>query len=133
MPLYSQLALVALGSVCGGLARWGVGVWAGRWLVGGFPWPTLAINVLGSFVLGWLMTWIVRPGTNVEPAWLTPETCRLAIGVGFCGAFTTFSTFELETQQLLVGQHAWLAMGYVTLSVALGFIALRAGIWLAQA
>ncbi len=132
MSPFTQIALVAVGSACGGLARWGVGSLSGRYFTGPFPVGTLAINVVGSFVLGWLLTWIAHRTSSAEATWLAHEAWRLAVGVGFCGAFTTFSTFEFETHQLLRADHGWLAIGYIAASVALGLVALRAGVWLGE-
>lgn len=132
MTAFQQLALVALGSACGGLARWGVGLAAGRFYGGPFPAITLTINLVGSFLLGWLLTAIAHRYLPDEATWLSGEALRLAIGVGFCGSFTTFSTLEFETHQLLSGPTSWLAWVYVISSFLLGLIALRAGIWLAE-
>jgi CrcB protein len=132
MPLAFQIALVAFGSACGGLARWGVGYLSGRWFAGPFPIGTLAINLVGSFLLGWLLTWIAHRTSSAESTWVVHEAWRLAVGVGFCGAFTTFSTFEFETHQLLRDQLTWLAIIYIAASVTLGLVALRAGVWLGE-
>ncbi|TWD83177.1 CrcB protein [Kribbella amoyensis] len=72
-----------------------------------FPWGTLAVNVLGSFVLG-LMTGI------------TDDTATLLVGVGFCGAFTTYSTFAAETVQLAVAGGRGRAVLNVALNLVLG-------------
>ncbi|MGH9527936.1 MAG: fluoride efflux transporter CrcB [Terriglobales bacterium] len=84
---------VAVAGAFGALARWGIGVWLGQRLGITFPWGTLAANLVGCFLIG-----VVLEAT--ERAGLLPGTTRLIIGVGFIGAFTTFSTFEFETLQL---------------------------------
>jgi CrcB protein len=75
-----------------------------------FPWATLAINVTGSFALGVLLT----AGSRLS------GTVVVALGVGFLGAFTTFSSFSYETQTLVRTGRAPAALAYVAASVALG-------------
>jgi CrcB protein len=114
--------LVAAGSCAGGLARYVVNWLLGAPEAGRFPLATFVINVAGSFVLGVLGGFLVSRGGPEA------EVLRLAVGVGFCGSFTTFSTFELETHGLL-GARAWaMAAGYVATSVLAGLAALRLGI-----
>jgi len=79
---------------------------------------TLGINVIGSFALGAFLT--------TSPSWLS-ESARVALTVGFLGAFTTFSTFSYESQALLrAGRHT-AALAYVALSIVLGVAAAAAG------
>ncbi|PYE55277.1 fluoride efflux transporter CrcB [Deinococcus yavapaiensis] len=105
---------IALGGALGAVARFALGAFvAARSPLGTFPLSTLVINVLGSFALGLLLALVGR-GT-LSDAW------RLWIGVGFLGAFTTFSTFSVEVDGLL-RRGAWTqAFAYVSLSVGLGF------------
>lgn len=81
---------IAVGGAGGALARWLVSTGVHRWLGREFPWGTLAVNVAGSFAMGLLAVLLVER-LAVGPAW------RAGILVGFLGAFTTFSTFALET------------------------------------
>jgi CrcB protein len=99
---------VGLGGALGALARYGLGGWIGQ--RGAFPWSTLVINVLGSAILGAFVAFSVRH-LPIHP-WL-----RSAVVVGFLGAFTTFSTFTLETVRLLDGDRFVLAALYVGASV----------------
>jgi CrcB protein len=118
--------LVGLGGFVGANARFLVARVVGGAVDTHFPLGTFLINVSGSFLLGVLGV--------VAAEKLTPnsEAVRLALGVGFLGAFTTFSTFEFETHALLE-DGAWLAAAAnVVASVALGLIALRAGIVLGR-
>jgi CrcB protein len=118
--------IVGLGSALGGMSRYGLGLLAARLWGEAFPWGTLLINVLGSFVIGWM-------GAATAPTGIWPgsPTLRLLIMVGVCGGFTTFSSFSLQTLLLArEGQPVW-ALGNILLSVALclGSVALgsRAG------
>ena len=113
---------VAVLGALGALARYGIGVAVGGRgggvAAGSFPWPTFAINVLGSFLLGLVLTW----GASV---W--SRDVVVAVGVGFLGAFTTFSTFGYETQSLLRGGRGGVAAAYVAASVLVGVAAAWAG------
>jgi CrcB protein len=113
--------LVGIGGFVGANTRFVVARLVAGLADSGLPIGTFVINVTGSFLLGILGTLAAQR--------LTPhaETLRLALGVGFLGAYTTFSTFEFETNAL-AQQGEWAAGAiYVGASVALGFLAVRAG------
>lgn len=119
MPGWRAWAAVAVGGLIGTELRYGAGL-AFPETAGAVPWTTLAINVLGSFVLAALTTlWIARPRTAF---WL-----RAGLGPGLLGSFTTFSALALAVDQLIRGGfHAvWLA--YLALSLVLGLGAAAAG------
>jgi CrcB protein len=124
---------VAVGSAIGGLARWGVGVWFGRWLGTAFPWGTLFINISGSLFLGWFTTVLAERLVLSESSWLRADDLRLLVAYGFTGAYTTFSTFEYETYKLASDGDALAAAAYVALSVFVGLAAVRLGVILARA
>jgi len=130
-PLLDVL-LVALGSALGGLTRWAVTVWFGRWLGGGFPWGTLFINVSGSLFLGWFVTVLDERLAPAGMTWLRAGHLRLLVATGFTGAYTTFSTFEYESQRLLAGELRLAAAAYVGLSVFLGLAAVQVGVMLGR-
>jgi fluoride exporter len=115
--------LVGAGSFVGGNARYILARWMGSMVDARFPLGTFIINVGGSFLLGFI------GGLLSERALPHADAIRLALGVGFCGGFTTFSTFEYETLRS-VQEGQWIvAMLNVVLSVILGF----AGVWLGVA
>jgi CrcB protein len=90
-----------------------------------FPYGTLAINVLGSFILGYFMVWSMER-TIVDPRW------RLLIAVGFCGGFTTFSSYAFESMALME-QGQWLLMATNIISNnLLSLAAVLAGMALAR-
>jgi len=103
---------IAFGSALGGAARYSLGGLVQRWAPGEFPLGTLAVNVIGSFALGFLVRYAIE-----TPA-ISPEV-RAFLTIGFCGGFTTFSTFSYESAALLErGDWSRLAL-YVGLSLLL--------------
>ena len=122
-PAY--LLLVVLGGAVGTLARHLAGE-AAPARPGGWPWTTLWINVVGSFVLGALLTALARRGP--DEGWR--RRVRLSVGTGLCGGFTTYSTFVLEIDTLLRGGWVATALGYALVSVVAGIAAALAGVLL---
>jgi CrcB protein len=118
--------LVGLGGFIGANARFVVARLVGALFETRFPLGTFVINVSGSFLLGVLGTLVAQ---KVMP---NSEAMRLALGVGFLGAFTTFSTFEFETHALF-DDGSWLtATTNMFASLFVGLLAVRAGIVLAK-
>ena len=112
---------VLLGSAIGGLLRYLVGLWTVP-VSGTFPTGTLIINIVGSFVIGYFGTLTLHGGRH--PA---SDNLRLFVMVGLCGGFTTFSSFSLQTFDLLRSGHWGRARTYVALSSTLGLAAVAAG------
>jgi fluoride exporter len=111
-----MLWYIAVGSAIGGVSRYLVGGLSQRLVGGTFPTGTLLINVTGSFLLGLILRY------GVETSTLTPEV-RAFLTVGFCGGYTTFSTFSYETVALAEDAQWTRAALYVALSVGLSLIA----------
>lgn len=112
--------LVGVGGGVGSVARYYLGYWLNPTALGRVPWGTLAVNVGGSFALGVLALVILER---------LPESYRpmyLLLGVGFCGGFTTFSTFEWELFKLLRGGDWGVALLYLAGSVIAGFVGVAA-------
>jgi CrcB protein len=118
------LVYLALGGVAGTFARYGL-----QGLIqppgGTFPWGTLVVNLLGALLLGFLMRYLLGSGTA------GPDV-RAALTVGFCGAFTTMSTFSYETVALLQDGEHWRATLYLLSSVGGSLAAVFAGIGIAN-
>jgi CrcB protein len=114
--------LVGAGGFLGAIARFLVARWIGVLVDTRFPLGTFAINVSGSFLLGVLAT------MTAGKAFANADVMTLALGVGFLGAFTTFSTFEFDTHSLLEERLGLMAAANVVASVVVGLIAVRAGI-----
>lgn len=115
---------LAVGGVLGTLARYGAGSWAQSLTDSTFPWPTLAVNIAGSLLLGFLF--------RGSEALALSDDLRALTMVGFCGAFTTFSTFSLETVAMLERGHWMRAFSYSFGSLAIGLIAIVIGFQLAS-
>lgn len=121
----TRFLMVAAGGALGSVARYAVGLMiAGVWKRE-FPLATFLINVSGSFVLGFFAAWGAERAA-IDPLW------RLLVATGFLGAYTTFSTFEIETHALSESGAIGLALLNVVGSVAAGFIAVHLGIALAR-
>jgi CrcB protein len=124
---------VAAGSAAGGLARFILGGWLQRRLDGlvpragasPFPAGTLIVNVTGSFLVGLILAALSRRGGD-------GDALRLLLAVGFCGGYTTFSTFSADTVALLDDGAGAPAALNVAASVALSLLATVAGVALAR-
>ena len=119
--------LVGVGGCAGAIARFLIGQWLGVLIPTRFPLATFVINVSGSFLLG------VVAAMTAARAFANSDAVALAAGVGFLGAYTTFSTFELETHALLQDRLSLTASAYVIGSFVVGLFAVRAGIAAARA
>jgi CrcB protein len=127
-----QIGLVATGGALGSLTRWGVAVGFARLFGTSFPWGTFFINLTGSCFLGWLSTLLADRLLLNGDGWLRADDLHLMIAVGFTGAYTTFSTFEYESNKLFADGDSLKGMTYLVGSVALGLIAVRLGVMLAR-
>jgi len=119
--------LLGFGGFLGAIARFLMARWVGVLVETRFPLGTLLINVSGSFLLGVIGTMVA------QKVFANSDAVRLALGVGFLGAFTTFSTFAFETHALFE-DGSWLtATTNMFASVFVGLVAVRAGIVAAKA
>ena len=125
METLTKILVVAFGGAFGAVARYLVNISPLQNYLKPFPLPTFLINVTGSFLIGFLLILFTEK-------FQTDENLRLAIIVGFLGAFTTFSTFELEIWNLIKENQFLTAFLYLILSVSVGFVGVVAGISLAK-
>lgn len=124
MSIWQQLAVVMAGGALGAGGRFLLGSWLLRALGGGFPWGTLAVNLLGSFAAGFLLVWLEQRG----PAALL---WRAFLLVGVIGALTTWSALIIELHLLQRGGQWWTGVGYLATSLVGSLALLLAGIRLA--
>ena len=123
--MIARCLVVGAGGFLGAIARYAVGVWIETFWRRDFPLATFLVNVSGCFILGFFLA-IATERMNISPM------MRLLIATGFVGAYTTFSTFEYETQRLTAtGAFGW-ALVNVLASVAIGFLAVRLGVQLGR-
>ena len=120
--------LVFLGAGIGGALRHGVNLGCARLCGTAFPWGTLTVNVVGSFVMGALAGWLAF---KAEHGWSQP--LRLFLTTGVLGGFTTFSAFSLVAVLLWERGQGGLAAVYVAASVAASIAGLVAGLALVRA
>ncbi|MFT4083897.1 MAG: fluoride efflux transporter CrcB [Nocardioides sp.] len=117
------LPVIAVGGALGSLARWGLAeAWPHR---SGFPFATFVTNLSGALLLGMLMALMLGPLSHTR--YLRPF-----LGVGVLGGYTTFSTYQLETRGLLAAGEVGTAALYLFGSVALGLVAVFAGLSLGR-
>jgi CrcB protein len=122
----TNVLLVGLGGAIGSICRYLVGVWTLRSLGYAFPWGTLAVNILGSFLIGFLSELIIRRlGASPE--------LRLLLVTGVLGGFTTFSAFSLDFVSLLERGSSFAAASYLVFSVAISLAAVFGGLALGRA
>lgn len=118
-----EIFYIGIGGILGTLCRYGVQLWMPV-TNEGFPWAVLLINAIGSLFLGWFFT-IAIPGK------ITPQL-RLAMGTGFTGAFTTFSTFTLDIVRLSEAGMWGKAVVYLVVSLSAGLLLCALGMKLGQ-
>ncbi|WP_306132625.1 fluoride efflux transporter CrcB [Roseivivax marinus] len=117
------LVQIAVGGAAGAVSRYLTGQAAMRVMGPGFPWGTLTVNVVGSFVMGVIVVTLAELSANrISPLLVT----------GFLGAFTTFSSFSLDTAYMWERGETVQAGAYVAASVVLSLAALFAGLWAAR-
>lgn len=121
-----HIVLVALGGATGSVFRYWMSVWSLRRFGPSFPWGTLAVNIIGSFLIGLLIEIIARRAQ-------ASEEMRLLLVTGFLGGFTTFSAFSLDAMTLFERGAVFSAASYIVASVALSLGAVFAGLALGRA
>jgi fluoride exporter len=120
------LILATIGGALGSAARHLVNVGMSRAFGASYPWSTLAVNVVGSFLMGFLVDMILRRFGG------SPEL-RTFFATGILGGFTTFSAFTLDISTLIGRGDSTAAFGYIVASVAISLAALYAGLALSKA
>lgn len=122
MDAGTRVLMLSIGGVAGVNARYWLGLWMGRWAAA--HWATFAINVSGSFAIGFLSMALAR--------WLPHPNIRLMVLTGFLGGYTTFSTFGFESVTLWERGERGTSLSYMVGSLLAGFLAAWLGIALAR-
>lgn len=120
-----NLLLIFTGGGIGSLFRFGLSRFINKMTVSPFPFGTFIVNIIGCFLIGFIIFYTARFGERAEQ-W------RFFLATGLCGGFTTFSTFSLENVQLLDDQRILLFFAYTIGSVAIGILATYGGILVAR-
>jgi fluoride exporter len=121
-----SLVWVALGGAIGSVLRYGVNLATPRFLGNDFPWASLTVNVVGSFLMGLLVAFLTEKFAH------QPDL-RLFLTTGILGGFTTFSAFSLDVLGLMQRGENSVALVYVLASVALSILAVFGGFMLSRA
>ncbi len=121
-----EVLLISLGAVVGANLRYAVNRLALKYISASVPYGTLIVNVTGSFVLGFFLAWTTER-VLANPLW------RSLVAVGFCGAYTTYSSYGFETVALLEQGHYGLATANFIANNVLALLAVIAGMALARA
>ena len=123
--MLKSLLFVGLGSFCGGALRYYISTLMKSVSSQGFPWATLLVNLVGSLLIGLLLGLFSRCGEQSN-SW------SLLLTVGFCGGFTTFSTFANESLQMLQSGNTLNLVVYILASVVVGIAFVALGYWLVK-
>lgn len=122
-----NILAVFIGGGLGSLSRYGFAVLLKSYSMG-FPIATLSVNIIGSLILGFAaaLFW------NKMPSSITNDTLNLAITAGFCGGFTTFSTFSWEVFEFIKNGELLLALFYACISVLVCVLSILSGVYLSK-
>jgi fluoride exporter len=118
-----EVLLVGAGGFAGSAGRYLLALAGTKWLPMEFPLGTFTANVLGCFIIGVLI------GAGMKTEWMTRDMFLL-LATGFCGGFTTFSTFSAENVNFIATGHYLMAAFYFLGSIILGALAVLLGLWL---
>lgn len=123
--MIKSILIVGLGGFLGSVMRWSLSVWMMQLTNLSLPWGTLTVNLAGSFLIG-ILYGLASQNSAISPDW------RLFLATGFCGSFTTFSTFSLESMQLIQQEQYPSAFSYMGISLFAGLGLAVAGTYLAR-
>lgn len=122
--MIKQLILVGLGGGIGSIFRYLTSMWTGKYYTNAFPLATFITNILGCFAIGLLIGYFSNTNTD--------NNLKLLFITGFCGGYTTFSTFAAENISLLQNQNYFILIAYTLASVVLGFLAVGLGLMISK-
>ena len=120
-----KLLVIGFGGFLGSILRYIVGKSVDGKINTSFPWGTLTVNIVGSFIIGFVYMLAMRK-VGITENW------RLFLGAGFCGGFTTFSAFAWENVSLLDQKLIGTSLIYIVASIVVGMLAIVAGGWVSR-
>ena len=123
--MLEKVICITLGSIAGGLSRFFLAGWGNRFGNGSFPYGTVSVNLAACFLIGFF-------ASLAEEKIPLGVHGKLLLMTGFCGAFTTFSAFILETDQLLKAGNALAAFANLSISLIVGYIFFCGGLTLGK-
>jgi len=115
------ILLIFVGGGIGSVLRYALSRWINNTVISHFPFGTFIVNIIGCFLIGFIIFYSERYQEHVQE-W------RLLLVTGLCGGFTTFSAFSMENVQLLTDQRVFISLLYTMGSIALGFLATYGGL-----
>jgi CrcB protein len=121
---FYNILLVGVGGMLGSIARYITSIGIDSKLNAVFPYGTFVVNVVGSFILGIIISWAAVKGEGAQ-------SMKLLLATGFCGGFTTFSAFALENMNLLTDRTG-AAVIYISASLIAGIGAVALGLWFSK-
>lgn len=121
LQILKSVSLVALGGAVGAVSRYAISGLTYRAVGGSFPFGTLAVNIVGCLLIGFLLE------TAAQTTWIS-DSLRLTLGIGFLGALTTFSTFGYETLALVKENQPGLALANIASNLVIGLLCVWIGI-----
>lgn len=123
--MWQNILLIGTGGFFGSVMRYGTNEFFIKTFETNKPLGTFAVNIIGSLLIG-IILGLFENGTLLSPNW------KLFLAVGFCGGFTTFSSFALENLSLMQADAFFTSVLYIAASIVLGLAAVYAGFWIAK-
>lgn len=120
-----RFLLISLGAIVGANLRYWVGDWVAQRVGGSFPFGTLIVNLTGTLILGIFLT-LATERFLIDPRW------RILVAIGFCGSYTTFSSYSYESVNLILTGQPTLGLLNLFGSALLGGIVMLAGIYIGR-
>jgi len=123
--MWQNMILIGTGGFFGSVLRYGTNEMVLKLIETNKPLGTFAVNVVGSFIIG-IVLGLFENGTLISANW------KLFLAVGFCGGFTTFSSFALENLSMMQAQQFFTSILYIVISIFVGLLAVYSGFWIVK-